>query len=180
MKRIFIAIPLPQNIRAVLHAMGRSLPGVRAVPEEQMHITLRFIGDVDGTTLLDIKENLAAVSHTPFYIAVKGVGHFPPRGKPRVIWTGLQPAEELKKLKRKVDTSLIKSGIPADTRKYSPHVTLARINSTPLKRVTEFLAGNAFLAFDEFQVTSYTLYSSKLSHKGAIHTVEEKYALRAQ
>ncbi len=157
--------------------MGASLPGARAVPEEQIHITLRFIGEVDGTTFLDIKEILEKVHVSEFTLGIAGVGHFPPRGKPRVIWAGLQPTEELVKLKRQIDTRLIECGIAPDTRKFSPHITLARLNTTHLKRVTEFLAGNAFLRFDDFGVSAFHLYSSKLSHKGAVHTLEASYSL---
>lgn len=157
--------------------MGRSLPGGRAVAVEQIHITLRFIGEVEGSIFKDIRENLATVAVTPFTVAIRGVGHFPPRGKPRVLWAGLAPVEPLIRLKRKIDTSLLQCKIAPDSRKFSPHVTIARLNTTPLKRVTLFLAGNAFLQFDEFTVDCFDLYSSRLTQKGAIHTLEERYSL---
>lgn len=177
MKRIFIALPLPQPIRHILHAMGRSVQGARAVPEEQIHLTLRFVGDVDGTTFLDIEEKLHTLSGKNFPLLIRGVGHFPPRGKPRIIWAGVESSDELLRLKRKVDNQLIECGIPADSRKYSPHITLARLKTTTSKRVTEFLAGNSFLQFDQLLIEEFHLYSSHLSHKGAVHTLERSYSL---
>ena len=179
MIRLFTAVPIPETICQQLHAMGRSLPGGRAVSEEQIHVTLRFIGEVEGAVFKDIKENLHSISVSPFNIAIQGVGHFPPRGKPRVIWAGLQPTEPLIKLKRKIDTCLIQCGLAPDNRKFSPHVTLARLNNPPMQRVTNFLAGNAFLKFEEFQVNHFRLYSSKLTSKGATHTLEADYPLNA-
>lgn len=177
MIRLFTAVPIPIVIRQQLHAMGRSLPGARAVPEEQIHITLRFIGEVEGTLFKDIKENLSNISLSPFSTAIQGVGHFPPRGKPRVIWAGLQPTDQLIKLKRKIDTCLIECGLAPDNRKFTPHVTLARLNNPPMQRITSFLAGNAFLKFEEFDVHHFHLYSSKLASKGATHTLEADYPL---
>ena len=177
MIRLFIAILLPEEIQTQLHAMGRSLPGAKPVPAEQIHLTLRFIGEVEGARYKDIKETLTEINAPAFNIAVQGVGHFPPRGKPRVVWAGVQPVDPLIRLKRKIDTSLLSCGIGADGRKYSPHVTIARLNNPPMQRLTSFLAGNAFLDFAEFPVNSFLLYSSSLSPKGARHTVEAQYEL---
>lgn len=177
MIRLFVAIDIPRQIRSQLHAMGRSLPGVRPVAEEQIHLTLRFIGEVEGSIFKDIREELAAVASPALTMGVKGIGHFPPRGRPRVLWAGVQPADPLIRLKRRIDTALIKCGIAPDSRKFAPHITIARISSCPLKRITSFLAGNAFLSFDSFSVDSFHLYSSKLSSKGAAHTLEASYPL---
>lgn len=157
--------------------MGRSLPGARPVPVEQIHITLRFIGEVEGSLLHDIKDSLSFVSASPFNLGIQGVGHFPPRGKPRVIWAGLYPTDKLTSLKKRIDTNLQQCGVAAEQRKFSPHVTLARLNNCPLRRVTEFLAGNSFLRFDEIQIKTFNLYSSKLTQKGAVHTLEHSYQL---
>ncbi len=175
MIRLFIAIDLPQPIRYILHAMGRGLPNSRPVKEEQIHLTLRFIGEVEGNVFKDIKEYLTEIEQPPFSISINGVGHFPPRGKPRVIWVGVAPKEELIKLRNRIEMQLARSGVMPEGRKYTPHITLARLNNTPLKRVGEFLSGNSFFNTEAFDVESYHLYSSKLTPKGAIHTIEESY-----
>jgi len=177
MIRLFIALPIPSTMRVLLHAMGRSLHGARAVPEEQIHLTLRFIGEVETSLLLDIKDQLKQAQFSQFQMNIRGVGHFPPRGKPRVIWAGLDAGDPLIRLKRKIDTSLIQSGIPSEGRKFSPHITIARIKNSSMQRVTDFLAGNAFLEFDRFTAECFHLYSSRLTQKGAVHTLEEIYPL---
>lgn len=177
MIRLFIAIPVPRNIRLILSRMGESLPYARAVPEEQLHLTLRFIGDVEGTTFLDLRESLKKLPAPSFDLSIQGVDHFSSRGKPRVIWAGVRPAEPVVQLKRRIDNCLKTCSIANDKRKYSPHITLARLKDTPVRRVSEFLAGNAFLHFDAFKVDSFHLYSSKLTQKGAIHTLEAAYPL---
>ncbi len=177
MIRLFIAIPLPQQIKFALHGMGRSIQGGRPVSLEQIHLTMRFVGEVESSLLKDIEECLDLVETEPFAIQIRGVGHFPPRGKPRVLWAGVEPCDELALLKRRIDGALAKCGVPPDNRKFSPHVTLARLNTTSIGRVTEFLAGNSFLEFDEFTLNSFHLYSSTLSPKGAVHALEAAYSL---
>lgn len=177
MIRLFIALPIPQEIRPFLHRIGSSLPYAKPVPEEQIHLTLRFIGDVEGSQFIDIKQSLSSVTAASFRMSIQGVGHFPPRGKPRVIWAGAQPAKKIQSLKKKIDTCLRTCKLDPDKRKFFPHVTLARLKDTPVKRVSEFLAGNAFLHFDEFEANCFQLYSSKLTPKGAIHTLEASYSL---
>lgn len=179
MIRLFTAIPIPQDIRPLLHRMGCSLPMARAVPDEQIHLTLRFIGEVESNRYLDIKENLSFVSGSSFSLEIQGVGHFPPRGKPRVLWAGVQPVEKVAQLKRKIDVCLARCEIGPDKRKFSPHITFARLYDTPLKRVTEFLAGNSFLQFHKFDVDCFHLLSSRLLPKGAVHTLEAVYPLRS-
>ncbi len=179
MIRLFTAIPIPKDIRPMLHRMGCCLPKAKAVPEEQIHLTLRFIGEVESKSFLDIQDTLSAVSGAAFSLGIQGVGHFPPRGKPRVLWAGVQQVEQVAQLKRKVDACLATCGIAPDKRKFSPHITFARLNNTPLKRVTEFLAGNSFLHFQEFDVDRFHLFSSRLLPKGAVHTLEAVYCLRS-
>ena len=95
MPRLFIAIDLPDTIKKNLETMFFGIPGARWVAPDQIHLTVRFIGDVDGALYLDIKNELEEVSISPFDIRLKGVGHFPPRGMPRVLWVGLDKNESL-------------------------------------------------------------------------------------
>lgn len=175
MIRSFIAIPIPATITPFLHAMGRSLPGARTVSQEQIHLTLRFIGEIEWNVFQDMKESLTEVDFTPFPLTIQGVGHFPPKGKPRVLWAGTNQKERLSQLRNSIDKQLKLCGIAPEGRKFSPHITFARLKTTSLQKVTEFLAGNSFLSFEPFDVTGFNLYSSKLTPKGAIHTVEGHY-----
>ena len=153
------------------------IPGARWIALDQLHLTVRFIGDVDGALFLDIKTALAETNISPFNIQMKGVGHFPPRGAPRVIWAGLDKSEPLLLLRKKIDAALLKIGVTPEKRKFSPHITLARLKNTPPQKVANFLSGNSLFSQEPFQVDDFKLYSSTLTPKGAIHKVERIYSL---
>lgn len=177
MLRLFIAIDIPDDIRTLMCGMGGSIPGARAVPADQLHLTLKFLGDTDGGLLPDIQEALSAIQGAPFTVCLKGVGHFPPRGNPRVLWAGIHPAAEVTALRNKVEKALAEIGIERDHRKFSAHVTLARLKNSPLKRVSQFLAGNSLFETPAFAVREFLLYSSSLSARGAVHTLLASFSL---
>ncbi|MFW2368294.1 MAG: RNA 2',3'-cyclic phosphodiesterase [Desulforhopalus sp.] len=177
MIRLFIAIDIPETIRREIQGMGRSIPNARPVPEDQLHLTLKFIGEVENSRLLDIHESLQGISHFQFSLCLRGVGTFPPRATPRVLWAGVDPPKSTIKLRNSIEKTLADIGIPRGKKKYTPHVTLARLRNSPIRQLQQFLAGNAFLQTADFPVKTFTLYSSKLTTKGAIHTVEDIYPL---
>lgn len=177
MIRLFVAVDIPEDIRILLCGMGASIPGARPVPTEQLHLTLKFMGDVENSMLPDIREALGAISTAPFTVCLKGVGHFPPRGMPRVLWLGIEPTPEIIALRNRVEKTLADIGIPRDSRKFSPHITIARLKNSPLKRVTQFLAGNSLFESPAFTVREFHLYASTLSPKGAVHTVQATFPL---
>lgn len=177
MIRLFIAIDIPETIRREIQGMGRSIPHTRAVPEDQIHLTLKFIGEVENSRLLDIHESLQGINQLQFSLCLRGVGTFPPRTTPRVLWTGVHPAKNTIKLRNSIEKTLADIGIPRGKKKYTPHVTLARLRNSPILHLQQFLAGNTFFQTTDFTVKSFTLYSSKLTTKGAIHTVEAAYPL---
>ncbi len=173
--RLFIAIDLPDNIIQLISGMGRSIASSRPIKPEQLHLSLRFIGEVDHALFSDVQEQLRQVRFSPLTLALQGVGHFPPRGKPRVLWAGITPADELTELKKRIDTQLGRCGLAPEKRKFSPHITLARLKNPPVERVSQFLAGNNLLKSPEFTVDCFHLYSSHLTKNGAIHTIEASY-----
>lgn len=177
MIRLFVAVELPPEIRMCIKDLGRGIPKARPLPEEQIHLTLSFIGEVENSLFQEIRERLFEVKKRPFPLQIKGVGHFPPRGTPKVLWAGVPPTEELVRLKRRVDKVLQSCGLETEKRKYSPHITLARLKNSPLPKVIEFLAGNSLLQTPEFTVDSFQLFSSRINQNGAIHTLEENYDL---
>ena len=177
MPRLFIALDLPDPMKKNLAALFFGIPGARWVALDQLHLTVRFIGDVDGSLFLDIKSTLKEVSLSPFDVQLKGVGHFPPRGAPRVIWVGLKKSEPLQALRKKIDTTLLKVGLEPEGRKFSPHITLARLKNTPVQKIANFLSGNGLFSQEPFQVNDFMLYSSTLTRKGAIHKIERVYSL---
>ncbi len=178
MPRLFVAIDLPAPVRERLAGLCCGLPGARWVEPEQLHLTLRFIGEVDGALFRDIRADLAEAAIPPFAMGLKGLGCFPPRKAPRVLWVGVEPAQgELVRLRNRVENCLTRLGIEPEHRKFAPHITLARLRETPMGRLTNFLSGNGLFAVDPFPVTEFHLYSSVLNGHGAVHTVEASYPL---
>lgn len=178
MYRLFIAVDFPEDIVQQLTRLCYGMPGARWVNEDQLHLTLRFIGDVDGARFREIKEELASIKVPSFRMALKGIGHFPPRKNPRVLWAGVEKNDTLLLLKSRIDAALGRLGLPGDDRKFAPHVTLARFREPPhLNRLTAYISGNNLFATMPFAVNTFHLYSSQLTPKGAIHTIEASYPL---
>lgn len=177
MMRLFIAIDLPKMIKDELALISFGLPQARWVKPEQIHLTLRFIGEVDGALFQELKSALELITGTVFPLTLKGLGCFPPRKDPQVLWVGIEKSDELIKLRKRVDSCLFKFGIAPDPRKFSPHVTLARTRKTHLNRITSFLVDHALLRLPEFTVSNFHLYSSTLTAKGALHRHEAEYSL---
>ncbi len=176
-KRLFVAIDPSPEIRKQLSGICCGLPGARWILPEQLHLTLCFVGEVSGTAFLDIREALVAIKSTPFALRLQGVGFFPPRGQPRVVWAGIETNEALASLQRKITTRLFALGLEPENRKFFPHITLARLHQTPPSRVGKYLQEHSLFALPEFEVDRFLLYSSILGRKGATHFVEQEYLL---
>jgi len=175
--RLFVAIDLPEAVKERLSMISCGLPGARWVKSEQLHLTLRFIGEVDGDRFLDIREGLAEVSCASFPMQLQGVGFFPPRKKPRVVWVGLDKNEQLIRLRNRIESVLVQAGLEPEKRKFAPHITLARLNNTPASKVGRFFEQHSLFFSPLFQVNEFSLYSSVLNAKGAKHFVEQEYLL---
>lgn len=175
--RLFVAIDLPEPVREELIRISSGLPGARWTRPEQLHLTLRFIGEVDGGQFADIRDELTGIAVAPFSLQLDGLGLFPPRGRPRVLWAGLDRSDDLVRLRNQVESALARVGIARETRKFSPHITLARLKSTPPARVGRFLEQHGLLASRPFSVDRFFLYSSQLGRNGALHTIEAEYSM---
>ncbi|NOQ46737.1 MAG: RNA 2',3'-cyclic phosphodiesterase, partial [Desulfobulbaceae bacterium] len=171
MPRLFVAIDFPEHIKDRLSSISCGLPGARWVPPEHLHLTLRFIGEVDSGLMPDIRESLAQVLAAPFSMQLQGVGFFPPRKKPRVVWVGVEKNEHLLQLRNRIESQLVHIGLEPEGRKFAPHITLARLKNTPASRVGRFLETHGLFITGEFPVDSFQLYSSVLNSKGAKHFV---------
>ena len=172
MYRLFIAIDLPEQVKEAVAGIAGDLPGARRVPREQIHLTLRFIGEVDEGMFLAIKGLLSAVRSAPFSLTLKGVGHFPPGRHPRVLWVGMEESEPLRELRKMVELALIGAGVAAEERGFSPHITIARLKETPPTRVAVLEEKHRPFVAGPFPVGEFYLYSSILTREGAIHKRE--------
>lgn len=178
MYRLFVAIDPPDEVKNALDGVvGRDLPGARRVPREQLHLTLRFIGDADEQMFQAVKNELARVRGAPFSLTIKGAGHFPPKREPRVLWVGMEESGLLRDLQKRIEQSLISAGIAADGRRFSPHITIARLRETPLTKVAALEDRHRQFSAGPFSVEEFYLYSSVLIREGAIHRREAEYRL---
>ena len=177
--RLFVALSLPDVVRNSLLALQGGVPGARWQTREQLHLTLRFIGEVDGREMAAIDDALAAISAPAFALELKGVGSFGGR-TPRDLWAGARSNDALNHLQRKIESALQRIGLPAETRKYTPHVTLARLKGSQNGRVADFLTHHALYASGEFPVEGFILYSSKTTSDGSIYRAEKAYPLEKQ
>ncbi len=175
--RLFVAIDLPESVKERLALLCCGLPGARWVDPDQIHLTLRFIGEVDGGLFRDIRDVLATTEGECFSLQLSGIGFFPPRGKPRVIWAGLQRNESLLKLRNRMESRLVDLGLEPEGRKFSPHITLARLKNTPTIKIVRFLEAHSQFRSNPFIVENFHLYSSILGRKGAVHRIEVSYPL---
>ncbi len=175
MHRLFVAIEPPSNIREQLLGLMGGIPGARWQQDAQLHLTLRFIGEVDRHQAEDIAAALGSVRHSKFEIALLGIGSFGKRGK-GALWAGVTPQDELKALHKKVDQACMRVGVPPDSRTYHPHITVARLGRAA-GPVEPFIARWAGLSSASFVVNGLCLYESRLGSEGASYDIIERYPL---
>lgn len=179
MPRLFVAVPLPETVTRRLAALAGGVPGARWAPDRNMHVTLRFIGDVDGVEAADIAATLADVDGgAAFDLAIDGVDIFGGRRDARILYAGVAPREPLKRLRDKIEAALQRQGLAAEERKFHPHVTLARLRGAPPDRIGRFLEANGLLMSPPFQVGDFVLYESIRGRDGAVYRELHRYPLR--
>ena len=176
MPRLFSGIEIPGTVSERLAALRGGLDGARWVEPENYHITLRFIGDVDGATAERFSEALSDVSVPAFSLALDGVGSFG-RGRPRAVWAGVAPNGHLEALNRDHEKAAVRAGLAAETRNFHPHVTLARMRGVKANDVATYLSYNGAFLTDAFPVTRFVLFSSRASRGGGPYVVERAYPL---
>ncbi|HEX8528213.1 RNA 2',3'-cyclic phosphodiesterase [Allosphingosinicella sp.] len=176
MHRLFAAIRPSAAIRARLLAAMGGISGARWQTDDQLHLTLRFIGEVGPHLADDVHAALGSVHHPAFELAIAGLGAFERRGQPETIWAGVAPQEPLRSLHKKIDQALARIGVEREGRAYLPHITLARLKPSagPPAHLIEQAGG---LSSEPFAVDSFILYQSDLAPDGAVYSVVERYPL---
>jgi len=177
MIRLFVALGLPEGLGERLTGLRGQIPGARWVPPENLHITLRFIGEVDEQTAADVDVALARVDAPPFEVALRGVGHFESRGQVRSLWAGVERDPALDHVQARIETACQRAGLTPEGRKFHPHVTLARCRDTRASRIAGFLTDHDGFQAPAFPVSAFTLYSSTLGRGGPVYTREVDYPL---
>lgn len=177
--RLFVAVDLPEDVQDDVSRMALGVPGARWLDPEDYHLTLRFVGEVDGLRYQDVDQALQEVRRDPFELQLSGVGFFPPRGITRSLWVGVAASPELITLRGAVERTLTRAGLEPERRKFSPHITVARLDGTPPGRVARFITANSLYRSRPFSVDGIHLYSSNLHRKGAHYELEQSYPLGA-
>jgi 2'-5' RNA ligase len=171
MVRLFIAIDIPELLRDEIADTYRAIPGAKWVDEKQLHCTLRFIGDVPDNTIEQVSASLEQIHTHPYLLTIKGVGFFPPRNIPRILWFGLNPPAEIISMQSKIEKACVNIGLQAEARKFHPHITVARLNNPHQEKIAEFIVSNALFLSEQFEVTHFHLYRS---HLGKVQAHYEK------
>jgi 2'-5' RNA ligase len=176
MPRLFTGIEIPEDVGHDLSLMRGGIRGARWIEPGSHHITLRFIGDIDEGLAREIAHALETVKGAPFTIRIKGVGAYGGH-KPRVLYAGVSDSGEMQRLQAAHERLLQRLGLEPEGRKYSPHVTLARLSGVDAAGVQAFLAAHNLYESRPITVTRFVLFSSRPSRGGGPYAVEEAYAL---
>ena len=177
MFRLFVAIDPPLAIVERVVALCAGVPGARWIDPDQIHLTLRFIGEVDGAIRADVRAELARVAASPFTLTLRGTDCFGGKRRARSLWVGVEPCAQLGELHAKVDAALGRAGVAPEGRKFVPHVTLARLRTGPPDRIARFLAETGLFKSEPFSVDGFALYESHLNRAGAVHVMDARYEL---
>jgi RNA 2',3'-cyclic 3'-phosphodiesterase len=176
--RLFIAVDLPDTVKDQLGKLCIGITGAKWVKRDQMHLTLRFIGEVDDAQAEAIKAALSGIRSAPFTMTLDGVGHFPPKGKPHVLWVGVTAPPQLTQLQRQIENALLSLNLPPEDHPFSPHITLARFRMPPPpEAMRQYLAHHTAFRTETIAVESFVLFSSQLAPQGAAYRHEAVYPL---
>jgi 2'-5' RNA ligase len=175
--RLFVAIRPPEHIRDLLIDAMDDSPDFRWQDEEQLHLTLRFIGEVERPIADDLADALGRVRAEPFSIRISGVGRFEQRSS-GALWAGVEPKAPVAALAAKVERVCLAVGLEPDRRAFFPHITLARWKGRRTREVADFLERKRGLSSEPFAVDEFILFESRLSRHGAHYEPVASYELR--
>jgi RNA 2',3'-cyclic 3'-phosphodiesterase len=175
--RLFVALPLPDGVVARLMLLRGGIPGARWVEPENMHVTLRFIGEVDEPAAEEINYTLSHIEAPALELELRGLDTFGQGAKAHALWVGVSLTPALAHLQQKVDSAVVRAGRPPEGRKFTPHVTLARLNKPEAGRLQSFIEGNNLFKAGPFTLERFTLFESRAGNGGPVYTALEDYAL---
>jgi RNA 2',3'-cyclic 3'-phosphodiesterase len=176
MPRLFTGLELPDGVVGQLALMRGGGVGARWLDPEDYHITLRFIGDVDGGVARDIDETLSDIRQPKAPVRFEGLSWFG-GAKPRAIVAKVKPDPALMDLQAEQERRLRRIGVEPETRKYTPHVTLARVRGGGQAAVANYLAERGALIADSFTAERFVLYSAREGSGGGPYVIEAGYPL---
>ncbi|MPZ55863.1 MAG: RNA 2',3'-cyclic phosphodiesterase [Rhizobiales bacterium] len=178
MVRLFTGLEIPADLAEALAMLRGGLPGARWIDPENYHLTLRFIGDIDDSLAHEIALMLRQVRRPGFDLRLGGLASFGGR-KPRAVIAAAEPSAPLMELQAEHERLLRRIGLEPESRKFTPHVTLARLRDSSSRQVADYLANSGHFRSRSFPVSRFVLFSSRASGGGGPYLVEEAYPLAA-
>ena len=176
MPRLFTGLEIPGDIAAQVSLARGGVPGARWMDPADYHVTLRFVGDVDAGVARDIADTLDEIRRPPVTVRFEGLSWFG-GDKPRALVARIRPDPALVELQAEHERRMRRIGLPPETRKYAPHVTLARLRRVGPRAVADYLAARGALDVENFTAERFVLYSSRESVGGGPYVVEAAYPL---
>jgi 2'-5' RNA ligase len=179
MPRLFIALPVPEEIAGELVTLQSGVPDAYWVPTENFHVTLCFAGEVQGGVKKDLEEELSDIAGPQFSVSVAGVEQFSAGKQPKALVALVERSDRLDWLQQKVSTVARNCGIEVDRRRFRPHVTLARFGNGAETghHIAQFIASHSTFRAGPWIADHFALYSSRRSSAGSIYREEAAYEL---
>lgn len=178
MPRLFTALEIPREIGQSLAMLRGGLPGGRWIEPDNYHLTLRFIGDIDDAMAREIAYMLGQVRRTAFTLQLSGLQSFGGK-RPRAVVATAAPSQPLVELQAEQERLIRRVGLAPEVRKFTPHVTVARLRDSSSRQVADYLAVRQPFRTAAFPVSRFVLYSSRASVGGGPYVVEAEYPLKA-
>lgn len=176
MMRLFVGLALPLTLKDRLAPLMAGLPGAKWVPPENLHLTLRFVGEAGERDAASLDEALFGIERPPFELQVSGCGIYAQKRGPEAVWIGVASTPPLVDLQAAVERAVVRCGFAPEEKRFRPHITLARLKDTPQPRLQSFVAGHNLFK-DSVMVEEFTLFSSKLGSGDPVYSAEAAYPL---
>jgi len=174
--RLFVGIQFPPELKLRLSLLCTGVPGARWVDPGNLHLTLRFIGEITEDRAADVDEALARLKARPFTLQLAGTGVFG-GNRPHALWVGIERDPELARLRDRIEQALVRIGLAPESRKFAPHVTLARLRDPELGKLASFLAAHAQFRADPLPVDHFSLIASFPTKSGSVYEDQADYPL---
>lgn len=178
--RLFIALPIPDNVKEQLANLHQKIRGIRWQDEDKTHLTLKFLGETEPDRARDLKTYLKEISHPEFSMTLNGFGFFPDRNHPKVLWVGIEKNRRLLQLHKRIENTCNELGFESEDRPFRPHITIARTKHATKKEVLSFVNQHKQFRISDVPVHKFILYESKLDSDGAKHIPLQKYQLNSR